>query len=214
MIRFKFVRSAALVLSALVALSCSDQSPTGPIVPETTEDGLLTGLVGGGIVNPVVRVIGFASDPAGIDVTGVRWAPSHVSRVRSVSAIIGPAGGILTILGSDFGIVFPAGAVLVPTAITITSDASGYVSYDMQPHGLSFARPVTVTQGLSNTAVYGTPAALTVFGAYFPQDLFDLTGLLKALEIELTTIYSGPSGRAEAETWKLNHFSRYMLSSG
>jgi hypothetical protein len=213
MIRSKFVRSSVLVLTALVALACSDQSPTGPTVPATTNDGLLTGLVGG-ISSPVIRIIGFASDPAGIDVTGVKWVPSHVNQVRAVSATIGPAGGVLTIPGSDFGIVFPAGAVLLPTAITITSDASGYVSYDMQPHGLKFAKPVTVTQGLSNTAVYGTPAAWTVFGAYLPQDLLDLSGILKALEIEATTIYSGPSGRPEAETWKLNHFSRYMLSSG
>lgn len=213
MIRSRFVRSSVLVLSAFLAISCSDQSPTGPVVPATADNGLLSGLIGG-LLNTVVRVIGFATNPAGIDVTGVKWAPSHVNQVRTVSAIIGPGGGALAIPGSDFGIVFPAGALALPTPITIISDASGYVSYDMLPHGLTFAKPVVVTQRLNNTAVYGTPLAWNSFGAYFPQDLLDLSGLLKALEIQTTTIFSGPLGRPEVETWQLRHFSRYMLSSG
>jgi hypothetical protein len=45
----------------------------------------------------------------------------------------------------------------------------------------------------------------------------DLSGILKALEIETTTIFSAPNGnqqQPEVETWQLNHFSRYMLASG
>ena len=213
MIRSRFVRSSLLVFTAFVAISCSDVTPTGPAVPATADNGLLTGLVGG-LLNTVVRVIGFVSNPDGIDVTGVKWAGSHVNQVRTVSAIIGPGGGALTIPGSDFGIVFPAGALALSTPITIISDGSGYVSYDMLPHGLTFAKPVVVTQRLNNTEVYGTSRAWNSFGAYFPQDLLDLSGLLKALEIQTTTIFSGPSGRPEVETWQLRHFSRYMLSSG
>jgi len=91
------------------------------------------------------------------------------------------------------------------------------VSYDMKPHGLRFAKPVVVTQRLRNTAVYGTPLALNSFCAYFSHDLLDLSGILKALEIETTTIFSAPNGnqqQPEVETWQLNHFSRYMLASG
>jgi len=47
--------------------------------------------------------------------------------------------------------------------------------------------------------------------------LLDLSGILKALEIETTTIFSAPNGNQlipEVETWQLNHFSRYMLASG
>jgi hypothetical protein len=171
--------------------------------------GTVTGLLGS-----VLKVIGFQSDPDGIDVRAIAWAPSHVNQVRVVSATIGYDGGTLAIPGSDFSITFPKGALSVPTAISITSDASGYVSYDMQPHGLVFNKPVIVTQRLKNTSVYGRLAALNAACAYFATDPLDLSGILKALEIETTTIFSGSSGQAEVETWQLNHFSRYMLASG
>ena len=219
MMHAKFVRSSVLALIAFVALSCSE-SPTDPLsrpaAPAIANDGLLSGLTGtiGDILSSVVKIIPFASDPNGINVRAVQWGQNHVNQVRTVSAVIGPEGGLLVIPGSDFSIFFPVGALSAPTPIAIVSDASGYVSYDMQPHGLNFAKPVIVKQRLRNTAVYGTPQAWNVFGAYFPNDLLDLTGILKALEIERTTIFSGPTGRAEAETWQLNHFSRYMLTSG
>lgn len=218
MIRSRFVRSFALVLATFVALSCGEYSPTAPPVaaPATAQDGLLSGLVGtvNGLLGSVIRVIGFVSDPNGIDVRGVKWASSHVNEIRAVSATIGVNGGTLAIPGSDFSITFPYGALRAPTSITITSDASGYVSYDMQPHGLTFAKPVIVTQRLRNTEVYGTSQAVNSFCAYFSNDLLNLDGILKALEIETTTIFAGQDGKAEFQTWQLNHFSRYMLASG
>jgi hypothetical protein len=219
MIRSRFVRSCTLVLATFVALSCSDYSPTAPPVaaPTQAQDGLLSGLVGivNNLLGSVIKVIGFVTDPNGIEVRAVQWAPSHVNEVRSVSGTIGYYGGTLAIPSSDFTITFPKGALSAPTAITIISDGDGYVSYDMLPHGLKFATPVVVSQSLRNTAVYGTPTALNSFGAYFPQDLLNLSGILKALEIETTTIFSNPrTGQAEVQTWLINHFSRYMLASG
>jgi hypothetical protein len=217
MIRSRFVRSFVLVLTTFVSFGCSDYSPTGPRAPSNAQDGLIGGLVGivTGVLGTLVKVISFQSDPNGIEVRAIKWAPSHVNQVRSVSGTIGYDGGTLAIPGSDFSITFPKGALYSPTSIKIVSDGSGYVSYDMQPHGLKFAKPVIVTQRLKNTAVYGTPTALEAAGAYFgQQSLLDLSGILKALEIERTLIYSGPSGLAEVETWELRHFSRYMLASG
>ena len=216
MVRSRFTRSFTLVLATFVALSCADYSPTGPLAPAQAQNGLLSGLVGTvtDLLGDVIKVIGFRTDPDGIPVAAIKWAPTHTTEVRSVSATIGYNGGTLTIPGSDFTITFPYGALSSPTSITITSDASGYVSYDMQPHGLRFAKPVIVTQRLKNTSVYGTPLALNSFCAYFSTDLLDLSGILKALEIETTTIFSGSTGQAEVETWQLNHFSRYMLASG
>ena len=216
MIRCRFVRSFTLVLATFVALSCSDATATGPLAPSGAQDGLLSGVAGTvtGLLGTVLKVIGFQTDPNGIDVYAVKWAPTHVNAVRTVSATIGVNGGSLSIPVSDFTIAFPYGALSAPTTISITSDASGYVSYDMQPHGLVFKKPVIVMQRLKNTSVYGTPMALNAFGAYFATDPLDLSGLLKALEIETTTIFSGSSGLPEFETWSLNHFSRYMLASG
>lgn len=217
MIRSRFFRTLLLVVTAAGIMSCTDGIPTQPVAPTTAQNGLLSGLVGGvvDLLGQVIHVIGFRTDPNGIPVNAVAWAPSHVSQVRSVSATIGVNGGTLEIPGSDFTITFPYGALTSPTNITITSDANGYVTYDMQPHGLTFRRPVVVTQRLNNTSVYGTPQALNSFGAYFAHDLLDLSGILSALEIETTTIFSNPrTGQPEVETWLLNHFSRYMLASG
>ena len=181
------------------------------------QDDLISGLLDTvtGLLGSVVKVIVGVVYADGIDVHAVKWAPSHVNQVRSVSGTIGYYGGTLAIPGSDFTITFPRGALSATTSITITSDASGYVSYDMQPHGITFATPVIVTQKLKNTTVYGTSQAWNSFGAYFPQDLLDLSGLLKASETTTTTIYAAPSGGVPAvETWQLKHFSRYMLASG
>jgi hypothetical protein len=219
MIRSRFVRSSALVLATFVALSCSDYSPTAPpkVAPTQAQDGLLGDLLGlvVKVVGSVLKVIVGVVDPNGIDVRAVKWAGSHVNQVRSVSGTIGYYGGTLTIPGSDFSITFPRGALSSSTAITIISDASGYVSYDMRPHGLRFAKPVLVTQKLRNTELYGTPQVWNSFGAYFAEDPTILSGLLKAVETTTTTIFAAPDGTAPAiHVWQLKHFSRYMLASG
>ena len=218
MIRSRFIRAFVLVPTLFVALSCSDYSPTAPVAaPTQAQDGLISGLVGlvTGVLGSVLKVIVGVVDPNGIEVRAVKWAPAHVNQVRSVSGTIGVNGGTLAIPGSDFTITFPYGALAAPTAITIISDGSGYVSYDMRPHGITFARPVIVTQRLKNTSVYGTSDAWKAVGAYFPKDPLDLSGILKALETTTTTIFSGGSnGTPEIETWQLRHFSRYMLASG
>lgn len=220
MIRSRFVRSFVLVLTTFVAISCADYTPIEPIAaPTKAQDGLLGDLLGvvTGLLGTLIKVISFQSDPNGIPVTAIKWAPTHINQTRSVSGAIGYNGGSLAIGGSDFTITFPKGALTTSTWITITSDASGYVSYDMQPHGLKFAKPVIVTQRLDNTAVYGTPTAYNAFCAYFSTDLLTLSGILEALEIETTSIYSAPNSTSlqpEVETWQLNHFSRYMLASG
>lgn len=223
MIRSRFVRSVTLVLATFATISCSDYSPTsptGPSAPTQAQDGLISGLLGVvvGTVNTllgtVIKVIDFVYDPNGIPVYAVKWSGTHTNQVRTVSGYVGYNGGTLAIPGSDFTITFPKGALSQTTYVKIVSDGSGYVSYDMQPHGTQFAKPVIVTQRLQNTAVYKTPTALNSFGAYFATDPSLLSGLLKALEIEKTTIYSGQTaGQAEVQTWELRHFSRYMLAS-
>ena len=217
MIRSRFGRSIGLVLATMAALSCSESPPSAPLVsvtPDWGTPGILTGPL-----DSVVSVIAGVVDPTGIDVRAIRWAPTHVNETRSVSGTIGVGGGSLSIPGSDFTITFPFGALLTPTSITIVSDASGYVSYDMMPHGLIFVRPVIVTQRLGNTAVYGTPVAWNSFGAYLLTDPIDLSGILKAVETTTTTIFAPPappgsSATPEVQQWQIRHFSRYILASG
>ena len=139
MIRSRFVRAFVLVPTLLVALSCSDYSPsTAPVAaPTQAQDGLLSGLLGlvTGLLGTVLKVVVGVVDPNGIEVRAAKWTPGHINQVRSVSGTIGYNGGTLAIPGSDFTITFPQGALSQSTAITIISDGSGYVSYDMRPHG-------------------------------------------------------------------------------
>ncbi len=221
MIRSRFVRSSVLVLSAFVALSCSD-SPTAPQAPVasavpvgTQQDALLGGLIGG-LLNLATSVVGFVADATGITIHPIAWNSSYVQVSYTVSGTITPWGGTLTIPESDFTMTFPVGAVSQPTLITVTSDPQ-YVAYKMSPAGITFAKPVVVTQRLRQTAAYGQPLTTTkLFGAYISDDVLGLSTLVHALEIELSaTIFApGSSTLPEITTWTVNHFSRYMLASG
>jgi hypothetical protein len=229
MIRSKFVRAPLLVLSAFVALSCSDNSLTGPVAPATppvssatatkvtdqqAQNSLLGGLLGG-LFRTVTSVVGFVGDATGLTVHAVAWNSSYDHVSHTVSGRISPWGGTLTIPESDFTLVFPIGAVSQATTITITSDAN-YVAYKMEPSGIRFAKPLIATQGLRQTSVYGKTLTGKLFGAYVADDILDLGQLLNALEIELsTTIFApGSDGEPELSSWTINHFSRYMLASG
>jgi hypothetical protein len=224
MIRSRFLRSSVLVLSAFVALSCSDSSPTAPSAPVasairagTPQDALLGGLIGG-LLKVVASVVAFVGN-ANVDVYPVAWNSSYSKVPHTVSGTITQWGGTLTIPQSDFTITFPMGAVSQPTVITITSDPN-YAAYAMYPH-MTFAKPVVVTQRLRNTVVYGKALPKPIFGAYVKDPALDLLGNLlgtvfNALEIELSaTLYApGSSTLPEITTWTVNHFSRYMLASG
>jgi hypothetical protein len=224
MISFRFVRHLAIVFVATLALGCAESpiAPSAPSAPAASplatpaQTAELLGFLDA-TLNPLLGTVTRVLDPDGIPVTPVRWSSRHTNEVRSVSGTIGYWGGSLSIPGSDFTIQFPIGALYENTRITITSDASGYVSYDMQPHGLRFAKPVVVTQRLRNTEAYDTPVTGRLFGAYFPDadPLANLVGgLLNAVEIVTSITLVNPNDQALIQTWLLNHFSRYMLASG
>ena len=220
MIRSRFLRSSVLVLSAFVALSCSDVSPTAPSAPVapavqagSPQDALLGGLLGG-LLKIVLSIVSFDPHP-NRHVQAVAWAPAYANHTYSVSGTISSRGGTLTIPESDFSITFPQGAVSRSTLITITSDPT-YVAYTMLPSPRTFAKPLIVTQRLRHTVVAGQTLAKPLFGAYVDDSPGLLGGLFKALEIELSATLSAPgsSNLPELTTWTVNHFSRYMLASG
>jgi hypothetical protein len=226
MISFRFVRHFAIVLTATLALGCAE-SPTGPsappapvavspIAPPSESDPFLLGLIGG-VLKLLTETVQAVLDPNGIPVAPVKWAETHSNEVHRVTGTIGYWGGSLAIPESDFTIYFPIGALSKATTITVVSDASGFVSYDMQPHGLTFAKPVVVTQRLRNTEASSLPSDAKLFGAYFEDEAL-LTGIVKglldAVEIVTSITFSRPNGEAEYQIWQLKHFSRYMLASG
>jgi hypothetical protein len=220
MIRSRLLRSSVLVLSAFVALSCSDVSPTAPSAPVasavragTPQDALLGGLIGG-LLKTVLSIVGFVPN-ANVTVKAVAWSPSYANESYSVSGTITSRGGTLTIPETDFTITFPMGAVSQPTLITITSDPT-YVAYKMLPSPMTFAKPLVATQRLRHTVVYGQTLPSPLFGAYVDDSPGLLSGLFNALEIELSATLAAPGSSTlpELTTWTINHFSRYMLASG
>ena len=199
-------RCVALVLSMVAAFGCGDYSrSTSP--PEAARK----------LVPTFVLTSPFALVTRGSMAQAVRWGPDHQAVDQRVSAVIGARGGTLSLPGADFSMTIPAGALTEPTAITVVAKGGPYVVYDMFPHGLKFLQPVTAVQGLSTTAIYGTPGANFVRTAYLPDGNEQIRRDDFAAPSELQgakTYFYGDRPIAETQEWILNHFSRYILISG
>jgi hypothetical protein len=198
-------RYLALAVSAAAVISCGDYAG----ITSPTQSKLL----------PPTRTVGasFAFVAGGSVAKAVKWGSSHSKVDQSVSAVVGPDGATLSLPGADFSMNVPAGALSTPTAITIVSRAGSYVVYDMLPHGLRFAVPVTAVQGLSTVAGYGTSASNNIRSAYVSQanQQVAVDGSVSPVELEAaTTYYYGAQPVAETHLWIVNHFSRYILISG
>jgi hypothetical protein len=205
MFSHRMFRYLVLAAGALTVISCGDySSPTSP-----TQSKLL----------PPTLIVGasFARVAGGSLFKAVKWGPSHSKVDQSVSAVVGSEGATLSLPGSDFSMTIPAGALSVPTTITVVSRGGSYVVYDMLPHGLRFNLPVIADQGLSTTASYGTSAGNSVRSAYLPvgSEQIGFDGSASPVEVEAaTTYFYGAQPVAGTHAWILNHFSRYILISG
>jgi hypothetical protein len=102
-----------LVFAALAVLgACGDQRPTEPIKP--TAGGSRDGL--------------FSSGP--------KLVECHTDETLTNSAIIDALGGLVSIGGTK--VVFPAGALLTPTTVTLTIPASRYVEIAIKTDGADY----------------------------------------------------------------------------
>ena len=203
MFSHRVFRNLGLVVGAVAALNCGDYtrstSPTQStlLLPTRTVGASFTMVAGGSVAR------------------AVKWGSSHSRVDQSVSATVGPEGATLSLPGADFSMTIPAGALSAPTAITVVSRGGAFVVYDMLPHGLRFALPVTASQGLSTTASYGTAAGNGVRSAYLSRanEQVGFDGAASPAELEAATTYFY-GAQAETQLWILNHFSRYILISG
>lgn len=203
----RVLRGLILTVGALAGLACGDYArSTSP--PEYNPK----------LLPPTLTVrSSFSTLSSGIRARAVRWGPAHSRVEQSVSAVIGPDGGTLSLPGSDFVLNIPSGALSQPTTISVVSKAGQHVAYDMLPHGLRFLTPVTAVQGLQNTAIYGTSVANGVRTAYLPdgRETIDAYDLASPSELEASTTYFyGGQRVAETQVAIINHFSRYILISG
>lgn len=201
------LRSVILTVGALAGLACGDYSRLTS--PSSYNPKLLP---------PTLTVrSSFSTLSSDIRARAVRWGPTHSRVEESVSRVIGPDGGTLSLPGSDFTLNIPSGALAAPTTISVVSQGGAHVAYVMQPHGLRFLKPATAVQGLQNTAVYGTVAANDIRTAYLPEgrETIDALDQVSPSELEAsTTYYYGAQRVAETQVSIINHFSRYILISG
>lgn len=203
----RFLRSFTIAAGVLAGLACGDLSnSTSPPFNQK-------------LLAPTLTVRNsYSLLTSGTKAKAVKWGSQHSRVEQSVSALIGPEGGTLSLPGSDFTMDIPAGALASPTTITVVSKAGSHVAYEMLPHGLRFLQRVTAVQGLQNTAIYGTDAGNAIRTAYLPEGsdaIDDADDSASPSELQASTTYLyGSKPVAETQVWIINHFSRYILISG
>jgi len=203
----RILRGLALTLAALTGISCGDYSRSTS--PASYNPKLLP---------PTLTVrAAYSTLSSGTKARAVRWGLEHSGLEQSVSAVIGPDGGTLSLPGSDFTMIIPSGALDSDMTITVVAESGAYVSYQMLPHGLKFIKPVTLVQDLRNTATYGTEEGNAIRTAYLPEgsDTIDADDSASPSELQAaTTYFYGAKPIAETQVVSIRHFSRYILISG
>lgn len=192
-------RSAGAVLvcavaTALVISACSDvTAPAAPVAATQSSANLLGlgGLLGLQQIAPITRNTPLAQD--------VSW-----------SFTVGSGGATSSNSAVGLTIHVPYGAVSSPTTITVTALQGATVAYTFEPHGLQFARKVTLTQKLNGTSVANQLLPM-LSGAYFTGDEPILSGGL-ALVSEVLSGLLNPLFKQFS--FPIEHFSGYLVASG
>lgn len=186
-------RFGARLLSILLLAGCVGDaaSPVEPtaVIPSKPSESLLGVLLP---VRGVTRAVPLAKD-------------------ISVSAVIGKAGGTLTIADAGLTLTVPPGAVTTNTTFTATAIAGRLVAYEFEPHGTTFAVPLQFSQDLKKTSLVGSLlGSVLMDGAYFTSrdKLNNTLGTALVSEV-LPAVTDLPSFRVR---FPIKHFSGYLVS--
>jgi len=168
----KAVRAlVVLVLVLLVSPSCS-APPTAPATPEASLLGSLLGPTG------LLKCSNLPYD--------------------SSTVTIGPLGG--TISAGPHWLTIPPGAVLSPTAITMTAPTGqGVNAVKFKPAGLHFVTPAVLSMSYSNCSLLGILLPKRIA---YTDDNLNIISYLLSLDNLLSSRVTG----------KLNHFSEYAVA--
>ena len=168
----KAVRAlVVLVLVLLVSPSCSP-TPTAPATPEASLIGSLLGPTG------LLKCSNLPYD--------------------SSTVTIGPLGG--TISAGPHWLTIPPGAVLSPTAITMTAPTGqGVNAVKFKPAGLHFVTPAVLSMSYSNCSLLGILLPKRIA---YTDDNLNIISYLLSLDNLLSSRVTG----------KLNHFSEYAVA--
>jgi len=130
------------------------------------------------------------------------------AKERTASAVIGRAGGVLRI-PSGARLVVPAGAVSANVTFRVTQVAGSILAYDFEPHGITFAVPLTLEQPINGTNFdrFTNPV---VRGAYFKDVL-----QLDQTRLKATVDEFRPTVLSIDKKWirfSIDHFSGYIVA--
>jgi hypothetical protein len=189
-----------MLLSAiLAAIACGDRQLSAPIAPE----------VG-------TALFAKAGPPAGAGPVQLLKRTKAIKSGLTTSAVIGPAGGEISIPKAGVTVSFAAGAVSKSTRITMTAIEGANVAYEFEPHGLTFAAPVVVRQDLQKTnAISDAALAASLQGSYFEGDL---SASLIGPAGNYARVKESRKGKLKGANryleFSIEHFSGYLCSTG
>jgi hypothetical protein len=129
----------------------------------------------------------------------------------SASAKIGPEGGVLSLASAGLTVVVPRGALATTMTLSVSSRPGQLLSYEFQPHGTQFARPLVVTQDMSGTD-WSSRSLSALRVVYFASEsqVDDAQGVVIPTELMNVQI---DEARGQA-SFQIHHFSGYMFASG
>jgi hypothetical protein len=173
--RSRWLLSALLAGAIGLALSCADPSPLGVRAPASAPQADLLGLL-----------------PLRTGLVGC--SPLAAT---AVTQTIGPAGGTLQVGPHTLSV--PAGALDAAVSITAVAPADTVNRIQLQPEGLTFAEPASLTMSYANCDVLAL--------ALRPQIVYT-TDLLQILEY----LHSVGDPLSQTVTAPLQHFSSYAIA--
>lgn len=198
---------AACLCGALVALAgCGDTAaPARTPAPELPQT--------------VAEIPRFDLEATGTNATNLDTTVTVLWRVQVLDApitqtmVIGPEGGEFKIVQAGVKIEVPAGALDVPTPISITALPGWVVAYEFGPHGTQFRKPVKITQDLKSTGIYKQWLPYLYFKAgYFQQQGDIVQRRLSATVDEIVPVEIDVNARLLK--FYVEHFSGYLVAVG
>lgn len=195
------MKSFLLLSAILAATACGDRELTTPNSPVASSTARFGTAPATSKIVPAVRIL---------------KRTQALKTTQTTSAVIGPAGGQLSLPTTGIEVSFAPGAVAKATRITVTALEGTDVAYEFQPHGLKFSAPVVVRQDLKKTTAESDAVlAASLQGSYFE-------GILAGNLIGTHDVYShikeGRKAKLNATSrvleFTIEHFSGYIVSTG
>ena len=143
---------------------------------------------------------------------------SSSRKPETVTGVVWPStGATIKLPAAGLTLRFQAGAVAQPLTVTLTAHPGDQVSYDFQPHGVRFLKPVLVQQDLKGTKAENDLRMMSDLKAgYLANGTADIDaqGRATMTEVYATQLYSEGGPKVRQLRFTLTHFSGYILASG